>query len=79
MKQVSVLVLALVVASSGAVERKRVLRAPFHNPAESNLDEFKSMFDAEGAAAEAMEAFGRCVTYVCEEEKENNGTLPWIK
>lgn len=59
MKQTSILVFALVVVSAGAVERKRVLRAPIHSPADSNIDEFKSMFDAEGAAAEAMEAFGR--------------------
>lgn len=64
MKQASILVLALVVVSSGAVERKRVLRAPIHTPADSNLDEFKSMFDAEGAATEAMEAFGRYVTFL---------------
>ena len=61
MKQASVLVLAFAVASSSAVERKRVLRAPkLHSPAESStLDEFQAMFDVEGAAVEAMEAFGR--------------------
>ena len=62
MKQASILVLAIVVVSSGAAsERKRVLRAPIHSPADSDLDEFQSMFDAEGAAVEAMEAFGRYV------------------
>ena len=61
MKQTSILVLALVVVSSGAAERKRVLRAPIHSTADSDLDEFQSMFDAEGAAVEAMEAFGRYV------------------
>ena len=59
MKLASSFVIALVAGSAVAVERKRVLRAPIHSSGESNIDEFKSMFDAEGAAAEAMEAFGR--------------------
>ena len=78
MKQASILVLALVVVSSRAVERKRVLRAPIHSPADSNLDEFKSMFDAEGAAAEAMEAFGRYVVVCLQELRKAEGTIPRI-
>ena len=52
---------ALAAVNANAFGRKRVLR--WRNSAEAasggKLEEFNAFFDAEGAAAEAMEAFGR--------------------
>ena len=64
MKQNLIIVLtALAAVNANALGRKRVLR--WRNPTEvtdgGKLEEFNALFDAEGAAAEAMEVFGRYV------------------
>mmetsp|Transcript_31350 Transcript_31350/g.63722 ORF Transcript_31350/g.63722 Transcript_31350/m.63722 type:complete len:92 (-) Transcript_31350:4229-4504(-) len=81
MKQNLIIVLtALAVVNANDLGRKRVLR--WRNPAEvadgGKLDEFNALFDAEGAAAEAMEVFGRYVGALRQFKPLRNSMAPCL-